>query len=343
MPDDDNKMPSLASALNSDEERAILTKAMEEHKATLKQWSDIDAAVRRFIDLLYYQAKRIGPGKHIYVDTSEDRFFDKKEDKFINLLDFDGWYQRVAITIIGKPDPLDPENEIISLGPNVTQTAYYVGSLEKMAPAVFNLHRNVKVPCVRRWSNDFKEIMRKRNVPHLVRERKARSLLRSLLNKEQKQMYSKFGTFYVETERGIYWVCGYDGVKLLKEKHISFSENGTPLVVFPKELVRYCLHNVDWDMPQADVQITQKMLLEGKEDHFLAVANADLGKHHPDYDPDKDIFNYPIEQLEKIILERNGGVKSPYEMRETHARGYVLHSKEIVETTELTVDNFACR
>lgn len=284
-------------------------------------------------------AKRVGPGKTMVLDGSDDKWYDRRDDKFIDLLDPKlGYYSQLHIPIVkakiaDKDSVLTfdtvseghiqvPGGEDIDLGPTSIVDGLYVGKLEDMSPEVFAMHFKRKT-CARNASAEFLAIASRHLWPYYRVERNARRLLRSLLNPEQRRVYNDFGFFFVHKDDRIYKVHGYMGVQLVESKHVNYVD-GEWTINESRILKHYCLHNVDDDMPQADVLITQKMLLDGAEDHFLEIANTDLREAHADYDAQQDIRNLPAEEYSRILLERNGGRTHDYTIRRTLFSGEVL-------------------
>ena len=173
------------------------------------------------------------------LDGSDDKWYDRRDDKFIDLLDPKlGYYSQLHIPIVkakiaDKDSVLTfdtvseghiqvPGGEDIDLGPTSIVDGLYVGKLEDMSPEVFAMHFKRKT-CARNASAEFLAIASRHLWPYYRVERNARRLLRSLLNPEQRRVYNDFGFFFVHKDDRIYKVHGYMGVQLVESKHVITS------------------------------------------------------------------------------------------------------------------------
>ena len=106
-------------------------------------------------------------------------------------------------------------------------------------------------------------------VPLLLIERRGRRLLRKHLNANQWKAYIREGAFHVKSHGKHFRIHGYYGVQEL-------DANG-------RDLVRYCLHAKKTDLPQSDVLIMQKLMIEAEYDEFIRIANKIEVIHREDY------------------------------------------------------------
>ena len=93
-------------------------------------------------------------------------------------------------------------------------------------------------------------------------ENKAKSLLFSLLNGEQRAEYDKSGTFVVTAS---------DGTRYRLKK--GWAGNVTELDALGKAIARLCIHLPNRDMPEHDNLVAQKLMLENDIGLFRRTAN----------------------------------------------------------------------
>ncbi len=126
-------------------------------------------------------------------------------------------------------------------------------------------------------------------VPLLLRERRGRCLLRKHLSDEQWKYYRKHGQFALVSQKRVFVVGGYYGVQEL-------NKHGEPFM-------SYCLHGKAHDLPQSDVLLLQKLLLETDLQKFLEVANA----RETDYIPDinEPTIENMAREFDSIIMEND--------------------------------------
>ena len=113
------------------------------------------------------------------------------------------------------------------------------------------------------WNKEQLAAERKKDieywVPLYLKERKGRRLLRHHLNYSQWKTYRQHGYFYVYTNNRAFKVYGYYGVEELDSDGVG--------------LISYCLHGKSNELPQSDVLIIQKLMIETDLEEFERVAN----------------------------------------------------------------------
>lgn len=214
-------------------------------------------------------------------------------------------------------------NDLTKIGEIETNSAHYCGSFNAMSKEVLDLHYGRK--CVRRWSREFYRVQRKHNIatyiPLALVERRARRLLSKCLTPIQWRQYKTKGYFEVEAHDRLFQIMGYNGINEITHNLKPTSQvvvNGNTTVITTtfdlesKVIRRYCLHAASWKMPQADVLIIQKLMIEKDFERFETVANMDLGPGHPDYKEDEDIWLWSDERRMEVVLQRNNGIDPPY-------------------------------
>ena len=98
----------------------------------------------------------------------------------------------------------------------------------------------------------------KKFVPILLKERKGRQLLRKHLNKKQLRDYNKYGYFFVTKNKKRYKIHGYYGVEHKQSKTVTN---------------HFCLHGTSNELPQSDVLLIQKIMIEHNFEEFYKKAN----------------------------------------------------------------------
>lgn len=96
-------------------------------------------------------------------------------------------------------------------------------------------------------------------VPLLLRERKGRHLLRKHVNDTQWLQFLNTGYFFVKKYGKLFKLGGYYGIQVLDEQG--------------RETCSYCIHGKDLGLPQSDILIMQKLMLETDFELFERIAN----------------------------------------------------------------------
>jgi len=100
-------------------------------------------------------------------------------------------------------------------------------------------------------------------VPLLLKERKGRKLLRKNIDDKQWEEYLRTGYFHVNYNGKRYLIYGYYGVQEMDK--------------FERRVVSYCLHGKSLDLPQSDVLLIQKLMIETQFEEFEKQAHI---THH---------------------------------------------------------------
>lgn len=105
------------------------------------------------------------------------------------------------------------------------------------------------------------EQLRKFQEEEKLKTEKAKKLLFSMLTDEQKESWEKKKHFEVLVKGKLYRIRKSSTVRLLDDEK--------------KEKISYCIHpSYDYRLPEDDVALAQKLLLETDEEAFLRIANA---------------------------------------------------------------------